>query len=311
MYLIEQYWPDDHARNLNDLYIWFNEKKEKRDGKLVVGDRVLIYEVGNHPDKKLKGSKTLFASGTLTDERFHIPKAEQMAGGKRWIFKRKILTDFAVPPIKGIPLGKLKQILGLKSWPQQGFKIEERHFNQLENELSKLQAAHNVAVVTGSPERIFTDRPYIEKEAGTVAAAKNVIDVSDWALRTEMASNSHKVILNRLSIFLKNNGFKITENRQVDLFGVREGVEWIFEVKSTNDGNMLSQVRHGVSQLYEYRYLQKKGSLKVRLCLVLQSPPVGELEWVTSYLRNDREIEVCWPVPDGFGTVGNDKLKFL
>jgi hypothetical protein len=309
-YLIEQYWPDDHMRNLDDLYMWFNEKKEKKDSKLELGDRILFYEVGKHPEKKLRGAKALFASGTLTNDRFYIPRAEQLIGGKRWIFKRKVRTEFAVPPLKGIPLDRVRKLLAINSWPQLGFEIKEAQFTVLENELVRLQAEGNSAIQTDRRYVQVRDKPFLEKEVGTVSPSEILANPSERAARLEMSHNSHKVLLNKLSIYLRTRGFKTTENKQVDLFATRNGVEWIFEVKSTHDGNMLSQVRHGVSQLYEYRYQHRKGSGAIRLCLVLQSALDGNLRWVVNYLREDRSIEVCWPVPSGFGTEGDSKLSF-
>jgi len=85
------------------------------------------------------------------------------------------------------------------------------------------------------------------------------VDPAEWAARYEKSNNAHKAILNKLHDFLDARGYKTSENVQVDLFANVKGQEWIFEVKSTNDDNFLSQVRHGISQLYEYRYRYRKG----------------------------------------------------
>lgn len=252
----------------------------------------------------------MFASGTLTDEHIYIPEAEQLSGGKRWIFKRRVRTEFAVTPTKGIPLDEVKRLLGISAWPQQGFEIKEEQFKQLENALVRLQekvnATHEPA--QGQPKTI--EKQFFNKTPGTVKESGQTIDTAELAARKEKSHNSHKLLLNKLAAFLKAKGFRITDNSQVDLFGRRGKEEWIFEVKSTHDGNMLSQVRHGVSQLYEYRYLYRKGSPEVNLGLVLQSAPDGKLWWIAEYLHQDRNILVCWPVPEGFGTAEGKVLDF-
>jgi len=101
---------------------------------------VLFYEVGKDPDTKFKGSKTMFALGTVTSERVYIPEEDQFFGNKRWIFKRAMSIDFIVPPPSGVPLPRLKEILGLSNWPMAGFRIYNTdQFRKLESELRKCQ----------------------------------------------------------------------------------------------------------------------------------------------------------------------------
>lgn len=129
-YFVEQYWPEE-TRDLDDLYLWFHDKKLKRDAELNDGDRVLFYEVEHHPEKKVVGAKAIFASGTLTSERYYIPTDKQVSGGKRWVFGRRVDTDFAVTPKMGIPLAEAKKVLGISGWPQQGFELEKEQFELL------------------------------------------------------------------------------------------------------------------------------------------------------------------------------------
>ena len=64
----------------------------------------------------------------------------------------------------------------------------------------------------------------------------------------------------------------------------------IFEVKSNTKDNERSQIRHAISQLYEYRYLHDLGD--ATLWIVLSNPPF--VTWMTDYLRGDRSIHVLW-----------------
>lgn len=309
-FLVELYWPAN-SRDLDDLYVWFHDKKLKKDPQMNAGDRVLFYEVKDHPDLDVKGAMALFASGTLTNERDYIPEAEQLRGGKRWIFRRRVQTEFAVPPNKGIPLRDVKRILGMDGWPQQGFGIEKDQFEQLEAELIRRQERVNAGNQGAHPGRKPEEKPFADKKPGRVTASGALFDAAERAARLEKSHNSHKALLNKLADVLKANGYKTTDNSQVDLFAAGQGAEWIFEVKSTHEGNMLAQVRHGISQLYEYRYRYRQVSAKVELCLVLQSAPEDGLGWLTDYLRKDRGIHVCWSIPEGFGNFDSSALAFL
>jgi hypothetical protein len=86
----------------------------------------------------------------------------------------------------------------------------------------------------------------------------------------------------------------VFENTFIDLLLNADDQHYIFEVKSNNNRNVLSQIRKAIAQLYEYRYRSELP--QAVLCIVLQKmPPQG---WVIDYLLNDRDILVCWLVDD-------------
>ncbi len=64
--------------------------------------------------------------------------------------------------------------------------------------------------------------------------------------------------------------------------------DFIFEMKSTTDDNVRSQIRKGVSQLYEYKYLQNKPD--ANLVLVVERPLNVVTQWMHEYLEQDRDI---------------------
>lgn len=63
-------------------------------------------------------------------------------------------------------------------------------------------------------------------------------------------------------------------------------------MKSTTDGNVHSQIRRAISQLYEYRYLQEVPAAK--LVIVLESPPPREKRWIVDYVVKDRKLLIAW-----------------
>jgi len=113
-------------------------------------------------------------------------------------------------------------------------------------------------------------------------------------LLRQRANLEHRLILDKLSQYLKSIGVQTFENEHIDLYAkISEGTEYIFEVKSINK-NLLSQSRKAISQLYEYRfrYRERLGS-NVFLCLVLPEEP-SNIPWLQEYVCSDRNIALIW-----------------
>jgi Holliday junction resolvase len=125
-------------------------------------------------------------------------------------------------------------------------------------------------------------------------ASGNITDTYETIIRREKANREHARILSRLASVLRLKGYAVSENTFVDLFTTADGQQFIFEVKSNNARNTLSQIRKAIAQLYEYRY--RSVSPGAILCIVLHTKPPRE--WVIDYLLNDRQILVCWLVDD-------------
>lgn len=82
-------------------------------------------------------------------------------------------------------------------------------------------------------------------------------------------------------------------------------------MKSITDSNAKSQVRSGLSQLYEYRYLQNLPDAK--LILVIEKPLPNKNSWMKEYLEKDRNVFLLWDGNNNlFGTNhSKEYLKFL
>jgi hypothetical protein len=110
----------------------------------------------------------------------------------------------------------------------------------------------------------------------------------------EKANRDHGRILGRIASVIRANNNEAFENIFIDLLAVINSQDYIFEVKSNNRKNALSQIRKAVAQLYEYRYRSnRQGAI---LCIVLQQKPLQE--WVVDYLVKDRDIMICWLVDE-------------
>lgn len=110
---------------------------------------------------------------------------------------------------------------------------------------------------------------------------------------------------------MRASGVEPKNDVDCDLVAEVEGITWLFEVKSCRDGNLLDRVREGLSVLYEARYRHGQGKPDTKLCLVLQTAPVGALAWLVDYLEGDRGISVTWPTANGFRFRPEDSLSFL
>ncbi|MDB4789966.1 AAA-associated domain-containing protein [bacterium] len=124
-------------------------------------------------------------------------------------------------------------------------------------------------------------------------------------IKQDRANDIHNDLTNLLADKICQSGGVPKSNVLVDLAAQVSNERFIFEVKSTTEDNMRKQIRRGVSQLYEYRYLQNVP--KAKLVLVLEKPLSHNLEWVQDYLINDRCIYLVW---DGDGKFHcSDKLR--
>ena len=120
---------------------------------------------------------------------------------------------------------------------------------------------------------------------------KSISVLIDEAQR-DRALKSHRMLTHLMAEKIRGTGAIPKRNPYIDL-SARIGREiYLFEMKSTNDGNAHDQVRKGISQLYEYRYIQQIQEAK--LVLVIENPLPEKLSWVSTYLVKDRNILFVW-----------------
>lgn len=146
----------------------------------------------------------------------------------------------------------------------------------------------------------FRKRNTENENIPSYSASKKRIDPEITRIRRQKSNLNHKLILQQLEEYLELKGCSPLENEHIDLFAtIPDNGNFLFEVKSTNSSNLLSQTRKGVSQLYEYRYRYKdKIGYDVSLCLVYPNKP-SQIDWLEDYLCLDRNIGVVWFGDDG------------
>ena len=130
--------------------------------------------------------------------------------------------------------------------------------------------------------------------------------------KMERANKSHNELIKLVATRLKAVGSVPKVGKLIDLAATVSGAgQFIFEMKSTTPDNARSQIRHGISQLYEYRYIEQ--AKDAHLVLVLEKAFETPDAWMRDYLTEDRNVLVLW---DGDGnlycpTKTAPKLAFL
>jgi hypothetical protein len=132
---------------------------------------------------------------------------------------------------------------------------------------------------------------YREVERRT-RAARGSITYTVADVLWERASATHEKLTNLVAERLRRYGSVPRRNQFIDLAATVRDELFIFEVKSTTAGNARDQVRRGISQLYEYRYIQRAPT--ANLVLVLENPLPAELRWMSDFLSDDRGILPVW-----------------
>ena len=121
----------------------------------------------------------------------------------------------------------------------------------------------------------------------------------------ERADNVHRDLVNLTSERIRNAGALPKFNQLIDLATHIAEKDYIFEMKSTTEINEKFQIRSGLSQLYEYRFLQNKPLAK--LVLVIENSLSTKELWRQDYLEQDRDVYLVW---DGNNELyGNDRTR--
>lgn len=107
----------------------------------------------------------------------------------------------------------------------------------------------------------------------------------------DRARISHRNLVNITAQCIRAAGGIPKSNGFIDL-AVSLDFDFIFEMKSTTETNVRAQIRKGISQLYEYRYLENKPD--ANLILVVERPLNVVDSWMLDYLETDRDVFLVW-----------------
>ena len=180
--------------------------------------------------------------------------------------------------------------------------------------LDKLPVSVPLVRYESDVEPIFPNRYDLkeyQEQAQRVASKQEAIEYYVDRAKVERASNSHETLVNLMAERLRQRGAVPKANRYVDLSARLNDEDYLFEMKSTTEDNPHSQIRRGLSQLYEYRYIQNVA--KAKLVLVIENPLPKKNHWMEDYLVRDRGVLLVWDGDGKFHCPANirNQLSFL
>jgi hypothetical protein len=150
-------------------------------------------------------------------------------------------------------------------------------------------------------EPLFPKRYDLDEYNGvaeSVRSAKGMLTVLIDDAAKERAEKAHKDLTHLVASKIRAAGAIPKKNPIIDLAAQIKDGRYIFEMKSTTAGNIHSQVRRAISQLYEYRYLYLQEVESAKLVVVLENPLPQEKQWLVDYVVKDRHLLIAW---DGDG----------
>jgi hypothetical protein len=130
----------------------------------------------------------------------------------------------------------------------------------------------------------FKSIPWLRKKprSSDKASTEALIDL----VARERANQSHYVIEEAIVERIKKLGYEPKSNSNIDVFFTCDNGSLIIEAKSCTENNMHAQIRKGVSQLFEYRYLYSDElSAPIHLALAIETQPSPEKKWLPKYLE--------------------------
>jgi len=178
-----------------------------------------------------------------------------------------------------------------------------------------IQNAASFIAETATPiakARSLQSRSRTNQPAGRDAETLSVMSHYSKA-KLSAANATHAELVHVLGSYLSSHGYRVEANQFVDAFTRLKSGPAIFEAKSLTDDNELSQVRKGLSQLYEYRFRHR--FTNASLWLILSRSP--KEDWLVDYLEKDRGVHVLWleegefagPFLEGLLESGSDVVR--
>lgn len=199
------------------------------------------------------------------------------------------------------------------------FLADERLHALASATLSEVQVALEGLPILGDP---VEDEQLGTAPTGAVSPSKKWVSrsinaktakqatISRDEIKVERASRAHLALEEMLAALLTDAGFTAECNDSIDMFAKAKGGALLAEIKSCTELNQLAQVRKGVAQLLEYRFIY--GNVlghPIHPVLVLETPPHPARPWLVPYL-NSIGISVAWRDSDRLVCPGGLKAPF-
>lgn len=207
---LEVNWPMGDGTPRKELFIWFHDAELAQVQKYRTGDRVAFYVTKNNPLRGgPAGAQAVFATGTVTAE---SEKEDLQIGGKHYVFKRKVRTDWIGSSESIIPRKEVNRLAGWSEGYkyQQGCSLTRTQFENIENELARRidsQTQSRFFVVNEADHPVSSDYQDIR---GEVYGFNE--DVSGWKQLVEAASRARVVFYRTGKATTKRMSYVATAN---------------------------------------------------------------------------------------------------
>ena len=165
--------------------------------------------------------------------------------------------------------------------------------------LRQLPSGIGVVTYRSDTEPLVPTRFQLEEyttPAERIAVSRGSLTYLVHHAQRERALSAHQSLVDAVAERIRASNGIPRSNSYIDLAAEIGRQPYIFEMKSTTPRNAHSQIRLGISQLYEYRYVQ--GANEACLVLVLEHPVPANLQWIVDYVVQDRGVFLAW---DGEG----------
>lgn len=99
--------------------------------------------------------------------------------------------------------------------------------------------------------------------------ARSKDHVFDWLQKLNQAEENHEMMLRDIVIELKGKRFETYKTNSFDLFTLKNNSKIVWELKSANSANLISQGEKGVIQLMRYQIGLAEDGIKDARCILL------------------------------------------
>jgi hypothetical protein len=183
-----------------------------------------------------------------------------------------------------------------EAWRRKFTKLREQELLRVQAQPASIEVEEELPDQSTEAPKVFELKPLVVTTAARPRSPKDEsIDdpyiVSQTArAKMERANNAHRATLQVLKGHLQSRNRAVSESKHIDAYSVLDGGPAIFEVKSITESNERDQIRHALSQLYEYRFLHSMPDAS--LWIVFSQAPSSK--WYIVYLAGDRGIRIVW-----------------
>ena len=187
-----------------------------------------------------------------------------------------------------------------EAWHRKFTKLREQECLHLQSPPAVIEVEEELPERSTEAPKMFQLKPLVGITAPRPRSPKDESVDDPYILsqtaraKMERANRVHFATLQVLRTYLQSRNCDVSESKLIDAYSVLDDGPAIFEVKSITESNERDQIRHALSQLYEYRFLHAMADAS--LWIVFSQAPSSQ--WYIDYLAGDRGIRLVW-VSDG------------